>query len=139
MVKSLKDLVIEQSMTGEEDIEIVYRWFVENNKQLDGIKLMTELAESATNVLTNKLEYIKLWMSNLPDMVYYSDDKEIVAKLNLIQRLGILDYDLNNYTHVLNWAKENIPNMKEPAMFYQPVKTYLAKYDIRFKNDTKDI
>ena len=39
-MKSLRELVNMQTLTGESDFEIIYDWFIENDKELEGITLM---------------------------------------------------------------------------------------------------
>lgn len=58
-MKSLKELVNMQTLTGESDFEIIYDWFIENDKELEGITLMEKLARGKAEKLGNELGRIK--------------------------------------------------------------------------------
>lgn len=129
-MKTLKELIIYQELTGEDDLHIIYEWFVQNNRESDGIAIIAQLAESRTKKLKERLAYAQTWLPSIPDV---SSDDDVTKKyLHRIIRLGILDCDLTNHYYVYQWAKENIPKMKIPQVFFMPTLRYLQKYGIEF-------
>ena len=45
-MKSLKELVAYQDLSGKQDIEIIFDWFAENDMEIEGISLMEKLAKN---------------------------------------------------------------------------------------------
>ena len=43
-MKSLKELIAYQTLSGKQDIEIIFDWFTENSMEIEGISLMEKLA-----------------------------------------------------------------------------------------------
>lgn len=133
---TLKDLVEIQMLTGESDIDLVRKWFVTNNRETEGIELLSKLASSKTNKLERTLQLARMWIPMVPK-VYESNpkmvSKEIGAKLDQIIQYYILDMPLSD--KLLEWAKEIIPTMKTPTIIFRPAVEWLkSEYGIKFKD-----
>lgn len=134
-IKTLKELICLQDMSfgAMSDLDIIYEWFVRNNKEQEGLDLIPRLAKSQTEKIQNKYAYAKSWIPMLPDLYYIIKNKEIASHLNRLQQCRCLDYPLDKDKKELQWAKENIHNkMKVPTMFFRPTIDYLKKYGIEF-------
>lgn len=103
-----------QTLTGESDFEIIYNWFIENDKELEGITLMEKLARGKAEKLGNELGRIKGHLS------MYNVGPEIGGKLNHIIILHILGFDIEkDYPQYWEWLKETIPTLKCPLIFWR--------------------
>ena len=118
------------------DKEIIVEYFVQNNMEYEGMNLLISLAKNKTQKVQNELDYIKSWIPVKIDMTKVHGYKEVGEKLNQIITCQICGFELPN--DLLEWAKENIPNMKLPQlMFMDTVKWLKEKYGIRFKDGEK--
>lgn len=141
--KSLEQLVEINKITCFPDIQVIKEWFVQNNMEEEGIKLLSELSYSKTTKLEASLNSIRTWDLSLVDVrkniknepENYSE--EVADNLTMLERAGLLNVDLTNYS-LYEWAKENIPNINCPETYYIPTFHYLAKYGIYFKNMSKE-
>lgn len=132
-MKTLKEMIQCQPITHKTDLEIICDWFVENNEEKAGLKILPMLAESQLNKVEEVLDYARSWIPNLIDMKNYYN-KKTAKWLNLIQKCCILDIDLKSYSQCYDWAEKEIPNMLTPKIFFRPAIDYLAKYGIKFKD-----
>lgn len=141
MYKTGRDLayyVGQQRYLGEDDFQTITRYLVENDLEQEAIDLISKLAKSKAEKLASQLAVVKTWIPILPDfcasLCDAEDEKYIVAhSLNQLQQCCVLDLDLSSLPILFQWAKDNIPKMKVPKFFYVPTITYLAKYEIKFK------
>ena len=141
--KSLEQLVEVNKITRFPDIQVIKEWFVQNNMEEEGIKLLSELSYSKTTKLEASLNSIRTWDLSLIDVrkniknepENYSE--EVADNLTMLERAGLLNVDLTRYS-LYEWAKENIPNINHPKTYYIPTFHYLAKYGIYFKNMPKE-
>ena len=133
--KSLKELVELGKQSKISDIEIIRSWFIENDLEEEGIKLISDLNYSKVRKLELSLSTIRSWDLLLPeikpDECY---DKKTALNLTNIERIGLLNLDLTKCGDLYNWVKEHIPNINCPKAYYIPTLHYLAKYDIFFKD-----
>lgn len=138
---TLKDLVDNQMITGLSDIDIVKAWFTLNNKESEGISLITELSESKMNKLEDTLTYARMWIPTVPD-VYEANikskhpvPKDIADKLNHIIQRHLLGMSLTE--KIVNWAKETIPTLNTPTIIFRPAVEWLRdEYGIEFADKT---
>lgn len=135
-MKTLKQLTDMQPLTGQTDMEIIYEWFVANNKEADGIAMISQLAQAQTKKLEERLNYARSWIPSVP--APSAKDSESKDYLYKIIKFGILDCDLKDYYYVYEWAKENIPKMETPSVFFMPTLGYLQKYGIEFKMSAEE-
>lgn len=134
-MKTLGELISLQDMSFGKmsDLDIIYEWFIRNNKEQEGLELIPRLAKSQAQKIQNKYDYAKSWIPMLIDLNKIIKDKKVAEHLNRLQQYCCLDYPLENDEKELQWAKENIHNiMKVPNMFFRPTIEYLNKYGIEF-------
>ncbi len=134
-IKTLKELIFLQDLSfgKRSDLDIIYEWFIRNNKEQEGLDLIPRLAKSQAEKIKNKYDYAKSWIPMLPDLNRIIKDKQVAEHLNRLQQYCALDYPLENNEKELQWAKESIHNkMKVPTMFFRPTIDYLKKYGIEF-------
>ena len=134
---TLKELTSTQKYTGLSDIDIIKAWFIDNNMESEGINLMAELSKSKFDKVYLQLKNAQTWIPIVPD-VYESNksmknkvSKEEGKYLNKITQSFLLGLDLDD--DLLNWAKNNIPNIKTPTVIFVPMVKWLkGKYKIEF-------
>lgn len=87
-LKTLKELISLQDMSFGKmsDLEIIYMWFVRNNKEQEALDLIPRLAKSQTEKVKNKYDYAKSWIPMLPDLNKIIKNKEIAEHLNRLQQ-----------------------------------------------------
>lgn len=118
------------------DKEIIVEYFVQNNMEYEGMNLLISLARNKAQKVQDELDYIKSWMPNKVDMTKVYSCKEVGENLNQIITYQICGFELPN--ELLEWAKENIPNMELPQlMFRDTIKWLKEKYGIEFKDSEK--
>lgn len=133
---TLKQLVDEQKWNGMTDIQIIQTFFDLNNMEEEGIDLIIELSKTKIEKLKRKERIIKDWVSYLPSKHLYEDyDLDIADALHNLE----LDY-LSNGCELsknrLEWAKENIPNIAKPEIYFNPLVEWLDNKGIRFKGES---
>ena len=130
---TLKSLVDEQNFTGMSDIYVIRRFFELNDMEEEGMELIYELTQSKIKKLKRKQRIAKEWSSNLPSKYLYENyDLDIADKLHRLE----LNY-LSNGGELsdvwLKWAKENIPNIEQPQIYFIPLLEWLDTKGVRFK------
>ena len=139
-MKSLKELVAYQNLSGKQDIEIIFDWFAENNMEIEGISLMEKLATNKANRLANEIDRIKSNMSMYAgtDILFREYKSEIASKLNHIIVLYILGLDIEQYyPQHIKWLKETIPTLKYPSIFWRDFYEWLKSKGIYFKGEER--
>ena len=127
MNKTLKELVENAKFTQESDLKIIERWFCENNMESVGLELISKLAETQLNKVKTRLEYAQCWIPCV--------DRTKDRHLDLLQQYCILDKNLEDSPVLYEWAKDNVPNMEVPKIYFVPTLEYLKKYGISFKGE----
>ena len=118
------------------DMQLIEEWFIRNNQESEGLKLVSKLAQSQLNKVERKYDYARTWIPVRVDMRDVCQDKDVGEKLNKLIDYQILGLELPN--ELLEWAKENIPNMELPQlMFRDTIKWLKEKYGIEFKDSRK--
>lgn len=128
---TLKDLT---EMFGKTltDMQIIKEWFTRNNQEAEGLKLVSELAQSQLNKVERKYDYARTWIPVKVDMSNVCPDKDIARKLDKIINYQILGLEIPD--DLLKWAKETIPTMKMPSMFFIDTAKWLdERFGIKFK------
>lgn len=139
--KTLEQLVEINKIVKAPDLQLIKEWFVINNLEEEGIKMLAELSYNKSIKLETSLNSIRSWDLTLQD-VWNNQlsgnkndyDKETADKLTMLERAGLLNLDLESYITLYEWAKENVPNIDCPKVYYIPTFHYLSKYGIYFKN-----
>lgn len=132
---TLRQLVDEQNFTGSSDIEVIKNFFNMNNLEQEGMDLIHDLTESKVAKLKHRQMVVEEWASHLPSKYLYEN-----YDLDTADRLHILELDyLSNGCKLsdsrLNWARENVPNIKMPQVYFYPLVEYLDDQGIRFKGE----
>ena len=134
-MKTLKELVLMQNLNNKTDIEIIKDWFVENERESEGIDLMNILAKSKSDRLSNELCTLKgkIAMYGGADILYKNFGVKIGGRLNTIITLFILGYDIEKeYTDHFEWLKSTIPTLKCPKIFWRDFYEWLESKEIYF-------
>ena len=132
---TLEELVKEQKYTKVSDIEIIKTFFDKNNLEVEGIELIYDLTKSKIAKMQQREWVVKTWTSHLPSKYLYKK-----YSLDIAERLHTLELDyLSNGCELsksrLEWAKENVPNIKMPNVYFRPLIEYLDEKGIRFKGE----
>lgn len=132
---TLEQLVKEQKWNGMSDIQIIKTFFDKNDMEEEGMDLITELSKIKVEKLKRKERMVREWTSYLPSKYLYEN-----YELDIADRLHTLELDyLSNGCKLsekrLKWAKENIPNIERPKVYFNPLVEWLDEKGIRFKNE----
>lgn len=132
---TLKQLVEEQKFTGLSDIGVIKTFFDLNDMEEEGMDLIHELTKRKVEKLKHKQRVVEEWTSRLPSKYLYQNyDLDIADRLHVLE-LDYLSHGGELSSSRLKWAKENIPNIKMPLMYFQPLVEYLDSKNIRFKGE----
>lgn len=131
---TLKELVDNQKWNAATDIQVIKAFFELNDLEEDGIDIISNLAKSKINKIKNRYAVAEMWICMLPSKYLYENyDLDIADHLHTLE----LNYLINGgelSTDQLKWAKENIPNIKEPQTYFRPLIEWLGKKEIQFKS-----
>ena len=130
---TLKELVDEQKWNGFSDVEVIKQFFTLNDMEEDAIDLISELSKSKVRKLKRKNYMAEEWVTILPSKYLYEKyDLDVADRLHMME----LDFLMNGgelSKKKLKWAKENVPNIKEPNPYFRPLIDYLEENGIKFK------
>lgn len=130
---TLKQLIDEQKLNGISDIQIIRTFFELNDMEEEGIDLIQELTKSKIEKLKRKQRIVEEWVSYLPSKYLYENyDLEIADMLHTLE----LDYLCNGgklSKNRLEWAKENVPNIDRPKVYFNPLVEWLGINGLVFK------
>ena len=135
---TLKELLAQYGDTTDpiKEAEIIEKWFVENDFEDVGLAMITRLSAKKIKKLQDKLSFAQSWIPNKIDMNVnkeFANDKATADMLNKIITYCMLSMPLPD--EILDWTKENIPNINVPRFFFMPAAKYLReKYNIEFKD-----
>lgn len=130
---TLEQLIENNKWNGMSDIQIIERFLKLNNLEEEGIDLIAELSKSKINKLKRKERMVREWMSYLPSKYLYENyDLEIADKLHVLE-LDYLSHGGRLSEHRLKWAKENVPNIERPQLYFNPLIEYLEMNGVLFK------
>lgn len=131
---SLHELVAMQRLTEESDIQLIKRYFTENDMEEEGIQLITDLTKSQVSKLKNKHHYIEEWGTMLPSAYLYKTyDLDTANNLHMLE-LNFLINGGSLSPGWLIWAQENVPTIKRPDAYFNPLVSWLKKQGVEFKN-----
>lgn len=132
---TLKQLVDEQNFTSLSDIEIIRKFFVLNDMEEEGMDLIHTLTKSKVEKLKHKNRVVEEWTSHLPSKHLYENyDLDTADRLHALE-LDYLSHGCELSDSRLAWARENIPNIKMPQVYFRPLIEYLDNKGIRFKGE----
>lgn len=130
---ALEQLIENKKWNGMSDIQIIERFFKLNDMEEEGIDLVTELSKSKINKLKRKERMVREWMSYLPSKYLYENyDLDTADWLHMLE-LDYLSHGGELSESRLKWAKENIPNIKRPQLYFNPLIEYLEMNGVLFK------
>lgn len=131
---TLKELVDNQKWNDATDIQVIKAFFELNDLEEDGIDIISNLAKLKINKIKNRYAVAETWICMLPSKYLYENyDLDIADHLHTLE----LNYLINGgelSTDQLKWAKENVPNIKEPQVYFRPLIEWLEKKEIQFKS-----
>lgn len=131
---TLEELVKEQKWNNMTDIQIIKSFFDLNDMEEEGMDLIHELTKSKIEKLRYKQRIVEEWVSYLPSKYLYEDyDLETADMLHALE-LDYLSHGCELSKNRLKWAKENIPNILKPEIYFRPLIKWLEDKDIRFKD-----
>lgn len=130
---TLSELVNEQKWNDVSDIEVIKQFFILNDMEEQAIDLISELSKSKVRKLKQKNYMAEEWVTILPSKYLYEKyDLDVADRLHMME----LDFLMNGgelSKKKLKWAKENVPNIKEPNPYFRPLINYLEEKGIKFK------
>ena len=133
-MKNLKEYIEWQKFTGMSDMEIITSYFIDNDIEEEAMELSHNLAKAKIEKMKHRQHIIKEWAYHIPSKYLYENyPLDIATDLHRVE----LDYIVNGEVTQsrLEWAKENIPNIKLPEVYFFPCVDWLATQGIRFKDD----
>ena len=118
------------------DMQLIEEWFIRNNQEAEGLKLVSELAQSQLNKVERKYDYARTWIPVRVDMCDVCPNEDVARKLDKIINYQILGLELPD--NLLKWAKETIPTMKMPSLFFMDTAKWLdERFGIKFKGEER--
>lgn len=132
---TLKQLIDEQKFTGLSDIGVIRNFFDLNDMEEEGMDLIQDLTRTKVEKLKHRQRQVEEWVSHLPSKYLYENyDLDIADRLHTLE-LDYLSHGCELSSGRLKWAKENIPNIQKPYVYFQPLVEYLDSKDIRFEGE----
>lgn len=131
-MKQLKDYIELQKFTGMSDVEIITSYFIDNDIEEEAVELSYNLAKAKIEKMKHRQSRIQNWAYYIPSEYLY--EKYSLKTATMLHRIE-LDYIVNGEVTKgrLEWAKENIPNIKKPAVYFTPCMDWLEEQGIKFK------
>lgn len=133
-MKHLKEYTDWQKVTGMSDMEIITQYFIDNDMEEEAMELSHNLAKAKIEKMKHRQRIVKEWTYTIPsEYLYNKYSLDIASRLHRIE----LDYIVNGEVTGarLEWAKENIPNIKLPDVYFFPCIDWLEKQGIKFKGE----
>ena len=129
---TLKQLIEEQKWNGMSDIQVILTFLDMNNMEEEAMELINELAKSKIEKLKHEQRIVREWFDILPSKYLYENyDLDTADMLHTLE-LDYLAHGCKLSSMRLEWAKENIPNIKMPQVYFRPLIEYLDDKGIRF-------
>lgn len=131
-MRELKDYIAWQKVTGMSDMEIIMSYFIDNDMEEKAMEVSHNLAKARIEKLKERHGIAKTWAYTIPSDYLY--EKYPVKTATALHRIE-LDFIINGEVTGarLEWAKENLPNIKMPLVYFQPCIEWLEKRGIKFK------
>ena len=131
---TLEQLVKEQKWNGMSDIQIIKTFFDMNNMEEEGVDMIHELSKTKINKLKCERKVVRDWTSYLPSKYLYENyDLETANMLHTLE-LDYLSNGCNLSQKRIEWARENIPNIKMPKVYFRPLIDWMKDKGIVFKS-----
>lgn len=134
MMKTLKELVDDQKWNGMSDIQVILTFLDINNMEEEAMELIQELIKTKIGKLKHERKIVREWFDILPSKYLYENyDLDTADMLHTLE-LTYLAYGCELPAGSLKLAKENIPNIKMPKVYFRPLIEYLDDKGIKFKD-----
>lgn len=141
MYRNLLELLAQYGNTTDPTMEakIIEEWFTENDFEDMGLAMITRLSACKLAKVQKKLDFARSWIPSQIDLNLneeFANDKPTAYMLNQITTYCMLSMELP--TSILEWAREHVPTMNTPKIFFLPAAKYLKEnYNIEFKDKPK--
>ena len=127
---TLKELLVKYEDTTDpvKEADIIEEWFVENDFEDLGLSMIARLSAKKIKKLQDKLSFAQSWIPSKIDVncnKEFANDKLTADMLNRIITYCMLSMPLPD--DIYEWAKENIPNINVPKVFFMPTVKYLKE------------
>ena len=131
---TLEQLVKEQKLFDTTDIQVIKMFFSLNNMEEEGVELITELSKAKIEKLKRRKQMVEDWTSFLPSKYLYENyDLDTADKLHALE-LDFISHGCELSELRLEWARENVPNIVRPQVYFNPLIDYLEGKGIRFRD-----
>lgn len=132
---TLKQLVENQTFTDMSDAQVIRTFFELNDMEEEGIEMIHKLTKSKVEKLKHVRRVTQEWTSYLPSKYLYETyDLDTAHKLHTLE-LDYLTHGCELSKSRLELAKEIVPNLKMPEVYFRPLIEYLDSKDIRFEGE----
>ena len=61
------------------DKQIIFQWFIQNNKENEGLEMITALSQARVNKVEKELDYIKTWLPTKVSMKDICKDMRVIC------------------------------------------------------------
>lgn len=134
---TLKQLVKEQDIMEMSDIQIIKAFFEVNDLEEEGMDLIHELSRTKIKKLKSNERIVRDWTSYLPSKYLYENyDLETADWLHTLE-LDFLTHGEKLTKNRLEWAKENVPKILRPEVYFNPLVEWMEKQGIQFQKREK--
>lgn len=131
-MKTLKEYIELQKLTGMSDMEIIISYFIDNDIEEEAMEVSHQLAKSKIQKVKHRMNYIREWAYYIPsEYIYKNYSLDIATRLHKIELDFIVNGEVTGAR--LEWAKENFPNIELPKVYFVPCVDWLEKQGIKFK------
>lgn len=131
---TLEQLVKEQKYNEMSDIQVIKTFFDLNDMEEEGMKLIYELSKVKIEKLKRERRIVREWTSHLPSKYLYENyDLDTANWLHSLE-LNYLSYGGKLQESYMKWAKENVPNIKRPKVYFNPLVDWLKERGVEFKS-----
>ena len=141
---TLRELVDRQSYSKETDNELIMEWFIQNDKAVEGIEMISTISK-------RKIEQDKWKYGNLiGDLQMYGATESLIKNFgkqdgfkidticrNFIVTKGIGEDFAEKYPTAMKWLREIIPTKKLPKIFWRDFLDFLNNNGIYFIDQEK--
>lgn len=130
---TLEQLVKEQQYNEMSDIGVIRKFFDLNDMEEEGMEIIYELSKAKIEKLKRERRIVREWTSHLPSKYLYENyDLDTANWLHSLE-LNYLSYGGKLQDSYLKWAKENVPNIERPKVYFNPLVEYLEEQGVLFK------
>jgi len=143
-MKTLKELIDWQFITGKSDEEIIVQWLLENDMAEKGIEIISQLATAKIK----KQQETLTWLHG--DLTMVASDKHLIetfgvddgCKMNEAIRFWIVTSRMGrnfeeDYPSIVEWLRKFVPTVKQPFIFWRDFLEWLNEKGIYFKDQKK--